>query len=98
MAELRHNVGRIIIMGDVPGVEQHPAQCLSARGADLGDCAFPRSVRSKLNLQAARAVANAGGYQFVNPLPWFCADGLCPSVIGSTVTYRDTEHITTEYA
>ncbi len=98
MADLRDHVGRIVIIGDVPGVDKFPAPCLSAHGADLGDCAFPRSVRSKLNFHAARLVAAAGGYQFVNPIPWFCADDLCPSVVGSTVTYRDPEHITTEYA
>ncbi len=47
---------------------------------------------------AAHAVALSAGYQFIDPIPWFCADNLCPSVIGSMVAYRDTEHITTEYA
>jgi hypothetical protein len=31
-------------------------------------------------------------------LKWFCYRGWCPAVVGSTVTYRDTEHITTAYA
>ena len=98
MADLRPYVGRTVVFGDVPGVDDPPALCLSERGANLGDCAFHRSRRSKLLFEAAKAAAADGGYQFVSPLPWFCADGLCPSVVGSTVTYRDRSHITTEYA
>ncbi len=98
MGELHNFVGRIIILGDVPGVDEPPSLCLSARGANLGDCAFPRSARSKLLFDAAHEVATSGGYQFVNTIPWFCAHDLCPSVIGPIVVYRDPEHVTTEYA
>jgi hypothetical protein len=31
-------------------------------------------------------------------MPWFCADDRCPTVIGSTVVYRDLNHVTPEYA
>jgi peptidoglycan/LPS O-acetylase OafA/YrhL len=92
------SVGRIVVAGDAPGMPESPAVCLSARGASLGDCVFGRSDRSKLLFQAARNAALATGVDFVNPLPWFCYQGRCPAVVGSTVTYRDTEHITTAYA
>ena len=98
MAQLQEHVGRIIILGDVPGLDEPSWLCLSEPRADLGDCAFPRSARSKLMFNAARSVANSGGYQFVNPIPWFCARDVCPSVIGPNVAYRDTEHITPQYA
>lgn len=95
---LQGSVGRTVVLGDAPGVPEMPADCLAARNATLGDCAFPRSERSVLLFQAAREGARASGADFVSPLEWFCADGDCPVVVGSTVTYRDTEHITSTYA
>jgi hypothetical protein len=92
------SVGRFVVAGDGPGMPELPGDCLSARGATLADCMFSRSERSKLLFQAARKAALATHTDFVNPLPWFCFRGLCPTVVGSTVTYRDTEHVTTAYA
>ncbi len=34
----------------------------------------------------------------VNAERWFCADGLCPSVVGRYITLRDSEHMTPDYA
>jgi hypothetical protein len=36
--------------------------------------------------------------EVVDPTPWLCYQGECPIVIGGTLSYRDTDHITTEYA
>ncbi|MDX6296901.1 MAG: hypothetical protein QOI51_758 [Nocardioidaceae bacterium] len=96
--ELQPFVGHIAIVGDAPGLPDGPGGCLSVRGANLGECAFPPSHRWRLLFHAEHVVANRGGYQFVDTAPWFCADSLCPAVIGSTVPYRDREHLTTEYA
>ena len=38
------------------------------------------------------------GATVVDPTPWLCWQGECPVVIGGTLSYRDTDHITTEYA
>jgi peptidoglycan/LPS O-acetylase OafA/YrhL len=92
------SAGRIVVVGDGPGMGEPPGDCLSARGANLGDCMFHRSERVRLLFQAQRAAAQASGADFVDPLPWFCYRGWCPAVVGSTVTYRDTEHMTPEYA
>jgi hypothetical protein len=98
MAELEPAVGRIVMVGDGPGMPELPGDCLSTRGATLGDCVFRRGSRAKLLFGAQHDAAQAAGVDFVNPLRWFCYRGWCPTVVGSTVTYRDTEHITTAYA
>ncbi len=67
------------------------------------------AVRPTPELEAARrqtpslwfvAVDAAGraGVEVVDPTPWVCHDGDCPVVVGSTLSYRDSEHLTTEYA
>lgn len=96
--QLERRVSRIVVVGAPPGMPMGPADCLSTRGADLGDCAFPRSRRSELLVEAERRAAAIAKVEFIDTLDWFCAEGLCPSVVGSTVTYRDLEHITTAYA
>lgn len=95
---LRASSGRIILAGDVPGLPESPGDCLSRRGADLGDCAFEPTDWSRLKTEAAQDAAAKTNVDFIDPTDWFCAAGWCPSVVGSTVTYRDTEHITPEYA
>ena len=42
--------------------------------------------------------ARTSGIEVVDPTPWLCYQGECPIVIGGTLSYRDTDHITTEYA
>ena len=31
-------------------------------------------------------------------LQWFCADGVCPSVVNHTLTTHDGDHLTMEYS
>jgi len=95
---LRDSTGRFAIIGDAPGLAEEPGVCLSTRGADLGDCASPQTEKSMLLLSAERRAAHVAGVDYIDTMPWFCADALCPSVIGATVAYRDAEHVTTEYA
>jgi hypothetical protein len=35
---------------------------------------------------------------FLDTRGWFCWDGDCPMVIGRTIAYRDTGHVTETYA
>jgi peptidoglycan/LPS O-acetylase OafA/YrhL len=96
--DLTASVGRVVVAGDAPGMPELPGDCLSARDATLGDCVFRRDDEAKLLFRAQRDAARATGADFVNTLPWFCFRGWCPAVVGSTVTYRDTEHVTTAYS
>ena len=34
----------------------------------------------------------------VDAAKWFCADGLCPSVVGNYITMRDSHHMTPDYS
>lgn len=35
---------------------------------------------------------------YVRTLQWFCVRALCPTLVGTMVTYRDSTHITLTYA
>jgi hypothetical protein len=90
--------GRLVMLGDIPGLAQWPGGCLATRGATLLGCAAKPSRLWRDEIAMSREIAQAHHDDFINPYKWFCADHLCPAVIGSMVTYRDAGHMTTVYS
>ncbi|NPC95736.1 acyltransferase family protein [Nocardioides sp. zg-DK7169] len=90
--------GRTVLLRDVPELDESPEVCLSTGRPHLGDCLL--SPTSDATRMADISVASAEEHRVpvVDPTPWLCWDGSCPAVIGSTIPYRDTGHLTTEYA
>ncbi|MEP9383880.1 acyltransferase family protein [Nocardioides sp. KR10-350] len=89
---------RVAVVANTPKLEREPGVCLTSGHADLGDCAFrPAAVRANIQRGYLREARETGAAA-VDVSKWFCADGLCPSVVGDTVTMRDKEHVTPEYA
>ncbi|GAA1926486.1 SGNH hydrolase domain-containing protein [Nocardioides lentus] len=87
-----------LVLGDVPQVSLDPAECLSSGDPDLGTCLGTPIERTSLVAEVTREAAWATGTPYLNPESWLCYDGECPAVVGSTVTYRDSGHITTAYS
>ena len=48
--------------------------------------------------RAVREAARSAGAEYVETAQWFCADGLCPLVVGDYVTHRDRGHVTLDYS
>jgi hypothetical protein len=44
------------------------------------------------------SVAKVSGFGFLKTRGWFCYQNQCPTVVASTIVYRDTGHITKTYA
>lgn len=89
---------RVVVLGDTPKLPREPGVCLSSGGVDLGDCLFRRGpVARTIQLRFAQA-AREQDIPFVDASRWFCFRSLCPSVVGRTITMRDSEHMTPEYA
>jgi hypothetical protein len=96
--ELSQYADQVALVRDVPKSPDDPATCLSSGSPSLGDCMFEPVERSTLLGDVAVDSARASGIEVVDPTPWLCYQGECPIVIGGTLSYRDTDHITTEYA
>jgi peptidoglycan/LPS O-acetylase OafA/YrhL len=96
--ELGRYADRVALVRDVPKSPDDPATCLSSGNPSLGDCMFEPVERSTVLGDVAVESARASGIEVVDPTPWLCYQGECPIVIGGTLSYRDTDHITTEYA
>ena len=89
---------RLVMLVDVPRLSLEPGVCLSTFGSDLGDCAQPPDPTGVRMRALTVDVATTAGVEVVDPETWFCADDLCPTVVGSTITYRDRGHISSTRA
>jgi hypothetical protein len=96
--QLSQYAEQVALIRDVPKSPDDPATCLSSGNPSLGDCMFEPVERSTVLGDVAVDSARASGIEVVDPTPWLCYQGECPIVIGGTLSYRDTDHITTEYA
>jgi peptidoglycan/LPS O-acetylase OafA/YrhL len=96
--ELQAAADEVVLIKDVPKSAEDPATCASTGDKSLGDCMFQPLERSRILGEVAVESASVLGVRVVDPTPWLCYQGECPIVIGGTYTYRDTDHITTEYA
>jgi len=96
-ADVKPLTKRLVVIGDVPKLKEPPSICLTQGDPDLGDCTYrPESFSADVR-DASREEAQAAGAQFIDPTRWICFERVCPSVVGSYVTYRDQGHLTTPY-
>jgi peptidoglycan/LPS O-acetylase OafA/YrhL len=95
---LSEHAQEVALIRDVPKSPDDPATCLSTGDPNLADCMFEPVERSTVLGDVAVDSALGSGIEVVDPTPWLCYQGECPIVIGGTLSYRDTDHITTEYA
>ncbi len=96
--ELDAAADEVVLIRDVPKNPEDPAQCLTTGDPTLGDCSFEPSERSQVLGDVAVGSASVSGARVVDPTPWLCYQNECPIVIGGLLSYRDTDHLTTEYA
>jgi hypothetical protein len=95
--DVRSAVHQIVVLGDPPGQEQEPVDCLVASHATMRTCSHsPTEVQSETNAGLESATGAFG--VFLDTTPWLCYHDLCPMVVGHTGVYLDHDHITTTYA
>ena len=89
---------RLVLLRDIPMARQDPAVCLTTGHPDLGACMFTPDPRSALMADMSVQAARQTGTPVVDPTKWLCWDGSCPVIIGSTISYRDTNHMSAAYS
>ncbi len=96
--ELGASAERVVLLRDVPKSSDDPGTCLSQTDRSLSRCMFQPVERSRYLGDVAVSSALATGAEVVDPTPWLCYQDQCPVVIGGTLSYRDDNHLTAEYA
>ena len=86
----------VYVVGNTPKLPRETGVCLSYGNPDLGTALPPR--RSPSARPESFAAARSAGVGVVDASRWFCADDLCPSVVGRFITMRDSEHMTPDYS
>ncbi len=94
---LAEHAGRVVLLANTPKLPREQAVCLS-RAGDLGDCLLSPERGPRRLQRGFMEVATGRGLEAIDAEKWFCDRRRCPSVVGSFVTMRDSEHMTTAYS
>ncbi|CAM3399054.1 acyltransferase family protein [Stackebrandtia soli] len=84
---------------DTPHFGRPVPDCVASHPTEVEECAVA-SADARLDPDRAQRIAelaSANDIDVIDPLPLFCAEGICPAVIGNTLILRDSNHITTVY-
>jgi hypothetical protein len=91
-------VKHVVIVGDNSGIAEQPLDCLLGRHATMRSCTTVWSDEHFYLNQDLAALTKRRRVGFVDTSGWFCFENHCPMVVGHTIVYIDTGHITDQYA
>lgn len=92
-----------IVLSDVPSLGnpysgEVAANCLALHPQNVQACSTPTAIATRAGLRQANQLgAQQGGAAYIDVTPWFCSS-TCTAVVGNTLVYADSGHITTQYA
>jgi hypothetical protein len=87
----------VAMMADTPDMREDPAPCLSAHLSDAEACAQPRTVALDGPARDGEAAAtDERGVPLVDLNEYLCGADACPPILGNTLVYRDSHHLTAE--
>lgn len=99
LARIKAVATHVVLLSDTPMPAVDPPACLSAHLDDTLPCDTPVDVAlGGERVAADEAVAQAAGATVIDPTQWVCPSDPCPSIIGSTLIYRDGSHFTATFA
>ncbi|MFC4243094.1 acyltransferase family protein [Gryllotalpicola reticulitermitis] len=90
---------RVLLMSDSPDFGVNPVDCLSQHLTDAKACAQPKSkALSSPGRTAAQNAAKQTRAQLIDLTDYFCTDTVCPAIVGNTLIYRDSHHLTASFS
>ena len=89
--------GRRAVLLEAPPNSGNLQTCVTRRSAPA-DCVGTINGLHRGVVAAEAAAATAAKASYVRTADWFCFQGRCPAVVGSTPVMRDGTHLTAEYA
>ena len=96
IARLKGDGSKVVYIEDIPAPGFNVPDCLGANPSNVQECSYGLTqglvdpgTRTAVNQAAARA-----GALIIDPIPWLCTTKVCPPIIGNSVAYLDTNHVT----
>ena len=75
------------------------SDCLSSHLEDATACSAARSTAvNQTGIAAESAATTAGGGRYEDLTELFCTTDRCPVIVGNTLVYVDSSHLTLEYS
>ncbi|WP_430623731.1 acyltransferase family protein [Mycolicibacterium sphagni] len=97
--QLRAMGSTVLVLGPNPDPHTSVPVCLSGHLDDVMACTPLRSTAVNTSgIAAESAATQAGGGQYADLTDLFCTADRCPAVVGNTLVYSDSNHITNEYS
>ncbi len=95
-----HDTGaQVLVLGPTPNPHSVVPICLSSHLDDATACAPKRSTAViQTGIAAEAAATDAGDGQYADLTALFCTVDRCPVIIGNTLVYLDSNHLTVEYS
>ena len=88
-----------MVLGPVPNPQSAVPTCLSGHLDDASACSPSRSTATnQAGIAAESAATQAGGGHYADLTNLFCTAERCPVIVGNTLVYVDSNHLTLEYA
>ncbi len=103
-AQMTSGLGPVtkIYLGTTPLMPSKVPSCVAIHATTLGSCSLRYSAGSSSYygnlISRDPLVAKGSGSTLVPMTSLFCANNICPTVVGNTLVYADEDHITTAYA
>jgi len=96
---LRGFGARVLVLGPVPDLQLAVPICLSKHLDDATACSASRPAAVNApGIAAESAATEAGGGRYDDLTELFCTTDRCPSIVGNTMVYVDSSHLTFEYS
>jgi len=97
--QLRGTGAKVLVLGPIPDPHSDVPTCLSAHLDDVTACVPRRSKAvNESGIAAESAAAKAGGGHYADLTDLFCTRDRCPVIVGNTLVYVDSSHLTFEYS
>ncbi|WP_243064240.1 acyltransferase family protein [Humibacter sp. RRB41] len=89
---------KVVVLADTPDMGTSPVACLSAHLTSADACARRAStVLDSATRDAQKRTAAALGVPMIDLNDYLCGTS-CPAIIGDTLVYRDSHHLTATFA
>ena len=91
-------LGPLVVIGDPEGLSSNPVECLTSPQATLASCLTTWPASSYAAYDAIARAAKSFGAGFLPTRGFVCYQRQCPAVVGHTIVWMDTSHLTGIYS
>lgn len=87
-----------VLVEDTPYPGQDVPTCLSKNVTSVTACNVTVNSALRADMLQVRDDFETAGVPVLRTRQWFCAETLCPVVVGNLLVYRDDNHMTMSYS